>query len=118
MKFILNLLWLCTFGLASAVCWFVLGLLWCITVIGIPFGKQCFKMARLYFFPFGTQIHPNFFKHPIANLIWAVFGGFSIAVAMLGAAFACAVTIIGIPFALQCLKLAVVGLAPFGAKIR
>lgn len=57
MRTIGNLLWMLFFGLWSAIVWFVLGLMWCITVIGIPFGKQCFKLATLSLAPFGARVN-------------------------------------------------------------
>ena len=56
MKLIANILWFFFTGLVTAVGWFFLGLIWCITIIGIPFGKQCFKLAKLGFAPFGATI--------------------------------------------------------------
>ena len=56
MKLIGNLLWFIFTGLLSSIAWFLLGILWCITIIGIPFGKQAFKLAKLAAFPFGATI--------------------------------------------------------------
>ena len=56
MKLIGNLIWFLVVGLASAISWFATGLVWCITIIGIPFGKQCFKLAKLAAFPFGATV--------------------------------------------------------------
>ena len=52
MRFIGNLIWLILGGLVGAVCWFLVGCLWCVTVLGIPIGLQCFKFAKLCLFPF------------------------------------------------------------------
>ena len=57
MKLIGNILWLIFTGIVSALAWLFLGLLWCITIIGIPFGKQCFKLAKLAIMPFGARIN-------------------------------------------------------------
>ena len=51
-----NILWFIFGGLESGLLWFLSGLVWCLTIIGIPYGKQCFKFARLSFFPFGKEI--------------------------------------------------------------
>ncbi len=117
MKFIGNILWLIFTGLWSAISYFFLGILWCITIIGIPFGKQCFKFARLAIWPFGTTVDRNFGSHPIANVIYIIFGGLfqGIAFAIIGALWC--ITIIGIPFGKQCFKFAKLSFAPFGAKI-
>ena len=56
MKAIANVLWCLFTGLGSALGWCLIGLLWCITIIGIPFGKQAFKLAKLAAFPFGATI--------------------------------------------------------------
>ena len=56
MKLIGNLLWFIFTGLLSSIAWFLLGILWCITIIGIPFGKQCFKLATLALAPFGATV--------------------------------------------------------------
>lgn len=118
MKLLGNILWFFFTGLASAFAWFFLGIFWCITIIGIPFGKQCFKLAGLSLFPFGKNIDSNFDKHPIANIIWVVFGGLELALGyIISGAFWC-ITIIGIPFGKQCFKLAKLSFAPFGASVR
>lgn len=56
MKTIGNILWFLFTGLWSGIMWGLAGVLWCITILGIPFGKQCFKLARLSFWPFGAKI--------------------------------------------------------------
>ena len=117
MKLIGNILWLIFTGIVSALAWLFLGLLWCITIIGIPFGKQCFKFASLSLWPMGKRVNVNFDKHPIANIIWLVFGGFEIAVGFLIAGLLWCITIIGIPFGKQCFKLAKLAIMPFGARI-
>jgi uncharacterized membrane protein YccF (DUF307 family) len=118
MKTIGNVLWLLLTGLATALGWLMIGLLFCITIIGIPFGKQAFKMAELSLCPFGRKVHGNFGKHPIANVIWFLFGGFGLALGYLFAGLLWCVTIIGIPFGKQCFKLARLSVAPFGATVR
>ena len=117
MKTIGNILWFLFFGLWSAISWFGLGLLWCISIIGIPFGIQCFKIAGLVIWPFGKNVTSNFGKHPIANLIWIIFGGLELAIGYVIGGVICYITIIGIPFGKQCFKLASLSLAPFGADV-
>ena len=117
MKFIGNILWLVFTGIWTAVAYFVLGLLWCVTIIGIPFGLQSFKFARLAIWPFGTNVKSNFGKHPIANIIWIIFGGLELSITFLLMGLAWCVTIVGIPFGLQCFKFAKLALAPFGASV-
>ena len=117
MKLIGNILWFVFTGLFSALGWLFLGAVWCITIIGIPFGKQCFKLAKLSLFPFGKTVDSDFDKHPIANIIWVVFGGFGLALGFLFAGILWCITIIGIPFGKQCFKLAKLSLMPFGARV-
>jgi len=118
MKTIGNILWLILTGLESALLWLVFGLLWCVTIIGIPFGIQCFKFARLSFWPFGSNVNTRFCAHPIVNIIWIFVGGIELALVYCAFGLLWCVTIIGIPFGIQCFKLAQLALAPFGAEIR
>ena len=117
MKLIGNILWFLLTGLTTALSWLFLGVIWCITIIGIPFGLQAFKMAKLSLFPFGKTVNTNFGKHPIANLIWFIFGGFGIALGFLFTGIFWCITIIGIPFGKQCFKLTKLALMPFGATV-
>lgn len=118
MKTIGNVIWLLFTGLGSFFAWFFLGLLWCITIVGIPFGKQCFKMASLSAWPFGREPVTDFGKHPFANVIWMIFGGIELAITYFVAGILWCITILGIPFGKQCFKLALLSLTPFGAEIR
>ena len=117
MKTIGNIIWFIFVGLGSAIAWFLLGLLWCITIIGIPFGLQAFKLARLTLWPFGTIVKSDFSKHPIANIIWLILGGLELALGYAIAGIIFYITIIGIPFGKQCFKLAQLALFPFGANV-
>ena len=118
MKVIGNILWFVFGGLWLGIGWAVAGLLCCITIIGIPAGKQCFKIARLAFLPFGKEIKSSGgVGSLILNVIWILLLGWELALeaAVLGAVFC--ITIIGIPFGKQCFKLARLALMPFGAEI-
>lgn len=117
MKTIGNILWLIFTGFWSALYCFFAGIFWCITIIGIPYGRQCFKMARLYFWPFGSKVNSNFGKHPIANVIWLIFGGLELALAFVILGVFWCITIVGIPFGKQCFKFATLSIGPFGATI-
>ena len=55
-SFLVNLIWIVFFGLEMAIGYVILGCLWCITLLGIPIGKQCFKMAKLSLMPFGASV--------------------------------------------------------------
>ncbi|ACY47305.1 YccF domain-containing protein [Rhodothermus marinus] len=121
MRLLGNLLWLVLGGLLVALEYALAGLLLCLTLIGIPFGLQCFKLALLALFPFGHTVRE---KPPATgclalamNVLWLLLGGVWIALTHLAAALVCAITIIGIPFALQHLKLARLALTPFGYEI-
>ena len=118
MRLIGNIIWLLVCGLAGAVSYLIAGVLWCITIIGIPFGKQCFKMAALMLMPFGKEIRGNFGKHPIANVIWFIFGGLEIAIGYFVSGVLFCITVIGIPFGKQCFKLMRLSAFPFGASVR
>lgn len=120
MTLLLNLLWaLLGGGLVTALEYAVVGLILCLSVIGIPFGLQCFKMARLALMPFGQHF---FAPSPtwlglLGNALWLLLAGLWIFLTHLGLALSLALTIIGIPFALQHLKLAVLALAPFDVRL-
>ena len=118
MKLLGNLVWFIFGGAIAALLWLILGLLLCITIVGIPFGLQAFKFAGLVIFPFGKDIDTDFAKHPIINLLWVVFVGWEMALGYLFVGAIFCITIIGIPFGLQWFKLAQLALFPFGAKIK
>jgi uncharacterized membrane protein YccF (DUF307 family) len=118
MSIIGNIIWFIFGGLLAAFIWFILGVLVSITIIGIPLGKQFFKFSRLFLFPFGKDVRTQFEKHPIANIIWLILFGWEMALGYLVFAAILAITIIGIPFAIQWIKLVQLALFPFGARIR
>ena len=117
MQFVGNLLWFLIFGLALAIVYVVVGLVLCLTIVFIPFGKQFFKLARFVIWPMGSVIELDFGSHPVANVIWLIFGGLEEAIGLFVIGIVFHVTIIGIPFGRQLLKLAKLNLAPFGATI-
>ena len=114
-----NIIWFAFCGLWQGLSWIFSGILWCITIIGIPIGKQCFKLAGLVFFPFGKEVeYGGGTISFIANILWLILSGLPLALAaVINGAVLC-VTIIGIPFGLQCFKFAKLALMPFGAEIR
>jgi len=118
MRMIGNIIWFVFGGAIAALLWLILGVLLSITIIGLPFGLQCFKFAKLVIFPFGTEVKSDFSEHPIMNIIWLIFVGWEMAIAYLTIALGFAITIIGIPFAIQWVKLSILALVPFGSKIR
>lgn len=118
MKLLGNILWLLLTGVWLALGWLLIGVVWCITIIGIPFGLQCFKFAKITLTPFGKTVNGKFMAHPIANVIWLIFGGVILALGFLLSGLLWCITIIGIPFGLQCFKFAKLALAPFGANVK
>ncbi|HEX2947430.1 MAG TPA: YccF domain-containing protein [Clostridia bacterium] len=119
MSFIGNIFWLILGGFVLSILWLVSGLLLCVSIIGIPFGVQCFKIAGFVFWPFGREIDPGNFGAGglIMNIIWLILFGWEFAISHLIFGLVLCVTIIGIPFGLQHFKLAMLGLIPFGARI-
>jgi uncharacterized membrane protein YccF (DUF307 family) len=118
MKLLGNILWFILVGLWSCIGWVISGLLCCVTVIGIPFGMQCFKIARLSLFPFGKEIEPGKGTgSAIGNIIWVILLGLWLAIGYIFSAILFCITVIGIPFGKQCFKLAKLSFMPFGAKI-
>lgn len=117
-KIIANILWVILGGFWTALAWAALACLLCITIVGIPFGLQCFKAARLTFFPYGKKVVTNYDKHPIANMLWAMLLGWEIAVAYFVFGIVNCVTVIGIPHGIQCFKLMKLAFIPFGASIQ
>jgi uncharacterized membrane protein YccF (DUF307 family) len=117
-----NVIWLIFGGILIAIEYLVSSILLMVTIIGIPFGIQTLKLASLALWPFGREaVQTNRASGCLAvlmNVLWILLGGFWIAVTHLVFALLLAITIIGIPFARQHVKLAVIGLTPFGLEIR
>ena len=123
MSLLLNILWIIFGGgLVLALEYALAGLLLCLTIVGIPFGVQCFKIAGLALLPFGKEIAVaptgTGALRLVFNVIWVVVAGVWIFATHVVLAAALAVTIIGIPFAIQHFKLAVLALWPFGREAR
>jgi uncharacterized membrane protein YccF (DUF307 family) len=124
MRTLLNVLWaIVGGGLITALEYVLGGLVLCLTVVGIPFGVQCFKLAGLALFPFGKEVVEDPTSAGsgalglVMNVLWFLVAGIWTCITHLGLALGLAVTIIGIPFALQHLKLAVLALFPFGRRV-
>lgn len=118
MRIIGNILWFVFGGLILGISWGLAGLLWCITIVGIPWGVQCFKFARLAFAPFGIKInYGGGVGSLLLNIIWLCLSGIPLAIeaAVLGLIFC--ITIVGIPFGKQFFKYAKLALMPFGATV-
>lgn len=120
-SFLGNLVWLLFGGLIAAAGYFLGGLLLCLTVIGIPFGLQALRLGAATLAPFGKQVvsqqREGGFLFLLMDILWAILFGWEIALAHLGGALLLAITIIGIPFALQHVKLVPVALLPFHFRL-
>ena len=118
MRTVGNFFWFIFAGLGLGLSWFFTGLIWCITIVGIPVGVQCFKFAGLAFFPFKKEIvYSSKATSVLLNILWIIFGGLILSLFSLFAGIIYCVTIIGIPFGMQCFKLAKLALMPFGATV-
>jgi uncharacterized membrane protein YccF (DUF307 family) len=125
---ILNVIWLVCGGLLMGFAWWVAGLVAFASIVGIPWGRACFVIGNLCFLPFGRAVadrsvvtgRADVGTGPlgvIGNVIWFLLFGLWLAIGHLVSAVLCFVTIIGIPFGLQHLKLAEIALAPIGKII-
>lgn len=113
-----NIIWIIFGGLLSALFWCLSGIIWCITIIGIPYGRQCFKFASLSLAPFGKEVkYGGGTISLIANIIWLIFFGVPMAIENFLVGCLWCITIIGTPFGLQFFKIAKLALMPFGSKI-
>ena len=123
-----NILWFVLGGFFMGLGWWLAGALAFLSIIGIPWGRACFVIGQFTFFPFGKEAIDReelSGKRDIGtgvlgllgNIVWFVLAGWWLALGHLMSAVACFVTIIGIPFAIQHLKLAGIALAPVGKTI-
>ena len=118
MTFLGNLLWFLFGGLIGGLGWTLAWCLWCITIVGIPVGLQCFKFAGLAFFPFGKEIvYGGGTFSVLVNIIWLLLSGLELAIGYVVLGCLWCITILGIPFGKQCFKLAKLALMPFGASV-
>jgi uncharacterized membrane protein YccF (DUF307 family) len=128
MNTLLNILWLLFFGFINGVGWFIAGLLMYISIIGIPWGRACFTIGQFVFWPFGREAVDRRLSRgekdigtgslgTIGNVIWFLFGGIWLAIGHLASALVCFITIIGIPFGVQHLKIAGLALFPIGKEV-
>jgi len=117
-----NIIWLIFGGFLSGMGYIIGGLLVCLTIVGIPFGKQAIKLGVVTMAPFGKEITPTDeaadFLKILFNILWAVLFGWEIAVSHLVHGLILAITVVGLPFARQHFKLISIALAPFGREIQ
>lgn len=116
-----NIIWLIFGGFFAGLGYIIGGLFLCLTIIGIPFGVQSIKLGLATFTPFGKEIvegpNANSPLRLLFNVVWLFLFGWEIALAHLTGAILLGITIIGIPFALQHIKLIPLSLLPFGRTL-
>ena len=118
MRILGNIIWIILGGLLSALGWIIVGILWCITIIGLPVGLQCFKMASISLNPFGKDIrYEGGAVSLLLNIIWLFAGGLELAFANAVLGMLLCITVVGIPFGMQFFKIAKLALFPFGAVV-
>ena len=118
MRLLGNICWFIFGGFFSGMAWVLSGVLWCITIIGIPYGMQCFKFAMISFWPFGRKIvYGGGAVSFLVNIIWFVVNGWWMALGNFIIGCVWCITIIGIPFGKQFFKIAKLSLRPFGADV-
>jgi uncharacterized membrane protein YccF (DUF307 family) len=123
-----NLVWLVCGGVVMGLAWWLAGVVAFISIVGIPWGRACFVIGRLCFLPFGRVVadrrvvtgEADVGTGPlglVGNVVWLLLAGLWLAIGHLVSAVLCFVTIIGIPFGVQHLKLAGISLAPIGKTV-
>jgi uncharacterized membrane protein YccF (DUF307 family) len=128
LRLIGNILWFVLGGFIMGLAWWLVGIIAFISIIGIPWGRACFVIGSFTFWPFGREAvsrrtlsgREDIGTGPlgvIGNIIWFVLFGWWLALGHLGSAIADFITIIGIPFGIQHLKLALISLWPIGVQI-
>ena len=118
MRLLGNICWFIFGGFISGMGWVLSGILWCITVVGIPYGLQCFKFATMSFWPFGRRIeYGGGAVSFLVNVIWFILNGWWMALGNFLIGCVWCITIVGIPFGKQFFKIAKLSLRPFGAYI-
>jgi uncharacterized membrane protein YccF (DUF307 family) len=127
-RLILNLLWFLLGGVWMALGWWLYGVLAFVSVVGIPWARSCFVIGSFTLFPFGKEAISRReltgrddigtgALGTLGNIIWFLVAGLWLAIGHLSSAVACMVTIIGIPFGVQHLKLMLIALAPVGKTV-
>ena len=125
---LLNILWVVLGGLVMALGWWLAGLVCAITIVGLPWARSCFVIGLFSLWPFGQEAisrrdltgRHDLGTGPlglIGNVLWFLVGGWWLAIGHLTSALACFITIIGIPFGIQHIKLALIALAPVGMTV-
>ncbi len=128
LRFLANVIWFLCGGVLMGISWWLAGVLAAITIVGLPWAGACFRIGTFSFRPFGLEAvsraeltgKAGLGSGPLGflgNLIWFLVAGWWLALGHLASALACAVTVIGLPFAWQHLRLALIALAPIGMAV-
>jgi uncharacterized membrane protein YccF (DUF307 family) len=121
MRVLLNIIWLVLSGLWMAIGYLLAGVLLCVTIIGIPFGVQAFKLSGYALWPFGRALVPSASRRKglsvVANVLWFILAGWWLALGHLFTGVLLCLTIIGIPLGIASFKMAGAALVPFGKEI-
>ena len=128
MALLLNLIWFVLGGLVMGLAWWLVGLVCAVSIVGLPWARACFVIGTFSFCPFGQEAisrqelngRHDIGTGPlgfIGNVIWFLLAGWWLAIGHLTSALACFLTIIGIPFGIQHIKLALIALAPIGLQV-
>ena len=113
-----SIIWILLGGIWMALLWSIMGILLCLTIIGIPFGLQCFKIAKFSFLPIRKKVELHYSSHPIINALWLVLVGWEMVLVYLVVGIANCLTILGIPTGIRCFKIMKLAIFPFGANIK
>jgi len=119
-RIVLNVIWLIFAGIWLTIAWLIAGLLLCVTIIGIPFGIQAFKIAGYVIWPFGRAVVIDADAGAascIGNVLWLILAGWWLALLCVVFGALLCVTIIGIPLGVGVFKLIPIVIAPFGRRI-
>ena len=121
MNFFGNIIWLIFGGLLAALGYLIGGAVLCVTIIGVPWGLQCFKLAGLVLSPFGKRVVSDSNEtgclNIFCNLIWILCGGLYTAIVHIVMGAILCLTVIGMPWGMQHFKLVEISLMPFGKRI-
>ncbi|MFM8278127.1 MAG: YccF domain-containing protein [Cyanobium sp.] len=128
LSFVLNAIWFVCGGLVMGLGWWLAGLVAALTIVGLPWARSCFVIGNFSFWPFGRAAisrreltgRADLGTGPlglVGNVVWFLLAGWWLAIGHLSSALACFVTIIGIPFGVQHIKLALIALAPIGMQV-
>ena len=117
MKVIGNIFWFILFGLWIGILNFLVGVVFCITLVGIPLGIGFFRISKLAFFPFGKVVKTNYLARPKGHVVWLALCGSAESVGYAIVGGICCATIIGIPFGIQFFKLTRLAALPYGSSV-